>query len=225
MRRLLLVLTACLLAAFAARPQDPDEVPADRGVPAKAYLVVDTGGHTAPVTTALFAADGRRLVTTALDKTIQVWDVRRGARVKVLRPPIGPGTQGAIHVAALSPDGRYLAFGSAVAGDDKGEPAQRVFLLDFEDDTLKVLQTTQGMPSLSFSPDRDQKLLAVAQADGAGVSLWDYAQAKQVGSFEATAHTPGVAFSPDGRRLALLNGAGHVSVWKLVKDKKKFSAE
>ena len=74
-------------------------------------LVLDSGGHTSNVWKVLFTPDGKELISVSDDKTIRFWDVASGEPIRVLRPPIGPGREGKLFAAALSPDGRTLAVG------------------------------------------------------------------------------------------------------------------
>ncbi|HKI19610.1 MAG TPA: hypothetical protein VKA15_17115, partial [Isosphaeraceae bacterium] len=79
--------------------------------PEKPILVLDSGGHTAIVSKVLFTRDGKQLISVSWDKTIRFWDVASGEPIRMLRPPIGPGNEGKLYAAALSPDGRTLAVG------------------------------------------------------------------------------------------------------------------
>ena len=56
-------------------------------------LVLDSGGHTSTVWKVLFTPDGKELISVSDDKTIRFWDVASGEPIRVLRPPIGPGTR------------------------------------------------------------------------------------------------------------------------------------
>ena len=73
--------------------------------------MLDSGGHTSIVRKVLFTPDGKELISVSDDKTVRFWDVASGEPIRVLRPPIGPGNEGKLYAAALSPDGRTLAVG------------------------------------------------------------------------------------------------------------------
>ena len=65
-------------------------------------LVVQTG-HATPVNELDFSSDGTRLVTTARERTVIVWDIRTGSeQLRLVHP--GPASG-----AAFSPDGRSVA--------------------------------------------------------------------------------------------------------------------
>src|SRR5262249_38811549 len=66
-------------------------------------------GHTAAVRRIALAADGRRIVSTAADKTIQIWDIRNPKPLRRLE-----WTTADVQDLALSPDG-HQAF---LAGPD-----------------------------------------------------------------------------------------------------------
>jgi WD40 repeat protein len=65
-------------------------------------------------------ASERYLVTASHDKTARVWDVKTGALLRVLRPPIGDGDEGLLHTVAISPDGATIAVGGIT--DPAGQP-------------------------------------------------------------------------------------------------------
>src|SRR5690242_2734627 len=97
--------------------------------PAGAHLVLSTGGHTAPVRKVFFTPDGKEVITVSDDKTVRFWDVDTGEALRVVRPPVGPGTVGDLYAAALSPDGKTLAVG----GFMKREGPNPIFLINVAD--------------------------------------------------------------------------------------------
>ncbi|HJT78605.1 MAG TPA: protein kinase [Gemmataceae bacterium] len=154
-------------------------------------------GHTDEVTRAAFSPDGRRLASASKDQTVKIWDAATGQDILTL----------AVHTEAVlemvfSSDGRRLA---TVSGDG----------------TVKVWDAATGRESLSlpaikgigsqvidsphsgrvaFSPDSLR--LAVGGGDHT-VRVWDAATGREVAAFVGhTGAITGVAFSPDGRRLA-----------------------
>src|SRR5262249_5003974 len=94
-------------------------------------LVLNTGGHTAKVHKVLFDPKGGRVISVSQDKTIRIWDTRTGESIDVLRPPIGPGPQGELYAAALSPNGKLLAVAGFGFQKDQVRTAP-VYLIDLE---------------------------------------------------------------------------------------------
>src|SRR5689334_2296466 len=62
-------------------PAPPPPVPAEPD--SRVRLVREPGGHAAKPLHLLFTPDGKKLVSTAEDRTIQVWDVTTGERLRV----------------------------------------------------------------------------------------------------------------------------------------------
>src|SRR5271167_3855925 len=66
-------------------------------------LVLNTGGHHAPIRSLIFTPDSGQLLTAGLDKVINVWSLQGGkpALQATIRPPIWRGAAGEIHALAL----------------------------------------------------------------------------------------------------------------------------
>jgi WD40 repeat protein len=103
----------------------------------------------------------------------------------------------------------------AVAGD----PQQRVAVLSVTPEAH--LQTMTGpYPVTGVVLSRDGSLLAMA-SPGGEVTLWDFGRSVLRGPLPGFHPRPAkvylsprnAAFSPDGRRLAIAAGTGHVFVW------------
>jgi WD40 repeat protein len=116
----------------------------------------------------------------------------------------------AVTSLAMSPDGRLAAFGSAVASQivDKDYQAQ-VYLFDPSDlqtglgtsAYVDVLAGHQGLvTSLAFSPD--SKTLASSGYD-LFVKFWDVSSGRLLGQVSLTDTPNFLAFSPDGKNLAV----------------------
>ena len=64
-------------------------------------------GHSFPVYSVVFSADGEYLASGSGDKTIGVWRVSSGERIKTLT-----GHSYSVYSVVFSADGEYLASGS-----------------------------------------------------------------------------------------------------------------
>ena len=64
-------------------------------------------GHSSPVTSVVFSADGKYLASGSSDNTIGVWRVSSGKRIKTLT-----GHSWGVLIVVFSADGEYLASGS-----------------------------------------------------------------------------------------------------------------
>jgi WD40 repeat protein len=110
---------------------------------------------------------------------------------------------------ALSPDGRWLAAGTAKVGEQQTEVILWDVATGREVRTLKG--QAKGAASVAFSPDG--RRLAAGSSDG-GLKLWDPGTGKEVLTFGGKDEgAAGVAFSPDGRWLASASADETVKVW------------
>jgi WD40 repeat protein len=197
-------------------------------------LVVNTGGHSAPVRALLFTPDGSQLLSSGMDKVVNVWDLGGGHPhlSRTLRPLIWRGPRGAIYALALSqPDARGQRT-LALAGYGVADALGNIALYRFpgvndvptgdieaqlmngdprEPDPLKRSGHVDSVTDLAFNP-RDG-LLASAGLDQT-VRLWDVRQRRQVAVLGP--HGSGVSrltFTPDGLRLLTAAYNGVVRLW------------
>jgi WD40 repeat protein len=167
-------------------------------------------GHAGPVVQVAYSPDGSRLVSASTDKTVKVWDARGGGELLLLG-----GHVNAVNGVAFSRDGGRLVSG---AGDG----------------TVKVWETAAGSEVLSFkaaggpvtavalSPDGSRIATASGGPDAqkrthpAELKLWDAHTGAEVLSLRGySSQGRGLAFSPDGSRLASA-GLDHTArVWDL----------
>jgi WD40 repeat protein len=167
----------------------------------KPHLVLDAGGHTATVRQVLFTPDGKELITVSEDKTVRFWDVGTGEPIRVLRPPVGPGPIGAVHAAALSPDGKMLALSSLGPLADRG-PVIYLIRLGSGHVERVLLGHARGhlIYALAFSPDG--RRLASGSTDQTA-RIWDVSTGRCDQTLRGhTNRVMGIAFSPDGKHLA-----------------------
>jgi hypothetical protein len=138
-----------------------------------------------------FAPDGKALWSRARDRVLIRWNVAGGDGERFFG---GPATVG-MDRTAVTPDGRLLATGAPLTGE--------VRLWDNAGKELATLgRHAGGVAGVAFSADG--KLLASAGNDGV-LRLWDVVTRKEVRQFPIPNDLGGaLAFSPDGRRLALV---------------------
>ncbi len=171
--------------------------------------------------------DGRFLATGHLGM-VWLWDTATRQPVLSL-PPEPPGLierltspPSVIFRIAFSPDGRLLA---------AGDGASRVTLWDTN--TGRAVRVLHGWPpevyevfraigSLAFSPDGTRlaaglgmPTMSVGDYGRQAVKVWDSYTGNEVGFWQAHSNTiAGLAFAPDGSRLATASHDGTVKLWE-----------
>jgi WD40 repeat protein len=171
--------------------------------------------HTSWVRGVAFSPDGRTLASASGDQSVILWDTQTWQPRRTLR-----GHTVHLWCVAFSPDGATLASG----GGGKAVNGRGEFIL-WRAETGELLhridQPGNRIWKLVFSP-RDSRLLAAAGEDGK-VRLWDAATGRLVQTLPGHAMPAlGLAFAPDGRRLASSSGTHHVgdpgevTVWDLA---------
>ena len=150
-------------------------------------------------------ADGEQLRTADVDGRVWQWSLRHAKKAE---PIAELGCEPAC--AVLSTDARWLAFAQsegnvAVMDLDTGE-------IKFRDDAV-----AERSVALVFSPD--SHLLAGVTVSGE-VRLWEVAGGRRVASFAGEASpVQTLAFSPDGKRLAMASYSDRIHVYLLGDEK------
>ncbi len=141
-------------------------------------------GHTGPVNSVAFAADGKILASGSFDNTIRLWDVAAGNNTATMKavPEISVTVNGSSTVGVavsansvvFSPDGKTLAVGNGDSTAGLWDVATHR--------SIAVLRGHVCLATVAFSPDG--KIVAVGSSDGT-IKLWDVAALVKRGHSES----------------------------------------
>ncbi|KAG2142856.1 quinon protein alcohol dehydrogenase-like superfamily [Suillus bovinus] len=124
-------------------------------------------GHAGVNAVAVFP-DKRRMVTSSVDRTLHLWDLKTGVVLKKME-----GHSSKVWGLAVSRDGQLIA-----SGDGGGE------LIVWHGETGESITKIQGHPdwisSLDFSPDGT--VLVIGSGDGETINLWNTKTWRQQGN-------------------------------------------
>jgi WD40 repeat protein/DNA-binding SARP family transcriptional activator len=147
--------------------------------------------HVAPVASVAFSADGSRLTSGSYDGSVHIWQSDTGALLQTLT-----GHHDTVWGVSFSPDGTRLATASR-------DETARVWNVATGQQILALRGHNGTVVSAVFS--QDARRIATASRDGTA-RLWDTqtgAELLTLAGTNAGEGTDGVAFSPDGRQLAV----------------------
>jgi WD40 repeat protein/predicted Ser/Thr protein kinase len=157
-------------------------------------------GHTSYVYPVAYSPDGQWIASGSWDGTVRLWDARTGGVCAVLRHP------GVVRSLAFSPHGSWLVSG--------GDADDRLRLWDVATGMRRKEIQGPGARILSVAVSPDGTLIAALDWDG-DLSVRDAATGQEVARVRlgGGGQTKGLAFSPDGRRLASTTPEFNVYLW------------
>jgi WD40 repeat protein len=178
-------------------------------------LLTTLTGHKGMVLSVSFSPDGTELASVSDDKTVKLWQ-RNGKtwdKVEILRTFVGHRAM--VMSVKFNPDGKTLA----TLGWDS-----QVKLWNPNNSLLKSLNGHQAFIfGLAFSPipstplDKKEELSIIASAStDRTVKLWRLGDKEKSSPLRTLKHdgiVMGVAFSPDGKRLATASGDKTIKIW------------
>jgi len=173
-------------------------------------LLLTGGEHGGlPIDRAVLALDGTVAATAWLSKTVFLWDVKTGKKVREFA-----AADGTVAALSISPDGRTLAactgkwslVGSFRKGVDYGGHTVMLWEVATGQLLLTIKGNTDSVRSVVYSPDGRSLL---SGAEDKTIRLWETATGKQLCRWDVGEKVNQVALSPDGSNVAaaLVDGA------------------
>jgi DNA-binding beta-propeller fold protein YncE len=148
-------------------------------------------GHKKAIGALAFSPDGKTLASGGLEGTIKLWNTRTAKA----RTTLAGHVQG-ITALVFAPDGKTLASASS-------DRTIKLWDVKTGKEQATLEGHTAGVLALAYRPDG--KLLASGSRDGT-VRLWDVAARKCLATLTGSKDQLAVAFSPDGKTLAAVDG-------------------
>lgn len=176
----------------------------------------------------VFSADGSRLAASPPLESgaIRVWDSASGAEIRTIAT-----SASSVSAADLSADGQALVYRAWSPGPEKGPVrAEVVVVATATGEVRRRIELPPGRMVASACLRLDGRLLAAAEVavrlEGTSLApeapwhiiLWEVASGREqlrLAGVEISAR-PGLVFSPDGSRLAAVDGNGTVQVWDVA---------
>jgi WD40 repeat protein len=162
-------------------------------------LFKELAGHEKGLTRFVFSQDGKKLATSGLDNTVQVWDTATGNH----GPPIHEDSM--VVQLSLSPDGARLATTSGL----------RTRVWDVSNAKATDLPSRAAGITRFLSFSRDGKLL-VSASDNQAVKIWNAKTLKlvrEIGGIQTAINQ--IDLSADGKTLLTVGNDFSVRIWDI----------
>lgn len=130
------------------------------------YLVINPEGHRSNIQEMKIDADGN-IATASFDKSVKIWDAKRGNLIKEFRGQIGPGSEGMVYALDISPDNKYLACGGWFGKDDESENLGDVRIYDYKTGKqIHLLKSVHQNVIKTCKFTKDSKYIITGDDDG-----------------------------------------------------------
>lgn len=156
----------------------------------------------------VFSPDGETVVSANYDNDVRVWKTKSGELVSRVED-----LTGAMFAAEFTSDGKQLI----MAGLD-----ETVYIWDAKTFALsrKLKGHGETISSLAISPDGRTLVTGgfdvFTTRNPVKVAIWDLASGKITRTIRAPHAAASIAFSPDGKWIALSAGEKEVSLWRVA---------
>ncbi|NET59471.1 MAG: hypothetical protein F6K47_26005 [Symploca sp. SIO2E6] len=177
-------------------------------------------GSSDSITKVAIDAEGKKIASITDDRAVQLWDLATGQQLQSFTDYSGD-----VKLIAFGPDGQTLITLTETKSDQNQEQFVKVIevqqLNNNDNQPAKPLKLGTGkIGALAFNPQ--EQLLAVNTSETNRVDLWHLGQQKKLTHlFVQFPEIRAIAFSQEGKRLAISGGEGIVEVWDLVGNQSK----
>lgn len=164
--------------------------------------------HESRVMGAVFAPDGRTLLTFAEDRVVRLWDVEEGALIRTFAHERG------VNSAVFSPDGRLIMTTTS----------------DFSVHVWDVIEGRElyAIPHIApivravFAPDGKSIATYTENVEADRVHVWDAASGKERHTLVHNGEIAGAVFAPDSQTILISSLDGVARVWDVNTGNEKF---